>query len=390
MRYSSECLWLAVWVGSDGFLRESPFQTQMQAEAFLRGCRSPVHVRRAFTLIELLVVIAIIGLLMAMLLPAVQRVRESANRMLCASNLRQLVIASHNFHSDRKRLPPGYLGPVGLPSDTNAVDRGSYAGVLFFLLPYVEGDAVQRSFRLTAATNPPGAPPGPSDPFSLSLTGERMAWWLDAGGANLAASRAPLKLFLCPSDSAGSESLSPVASFHPYRLTWYSNVLADARVGKSNYVGVCGSAGDGDNLDSVGGVPLRRYTGILRNRSSLNLGLITAKDGASNTLMFGESLGGEYQDRSTAFSWAGASSLAAAHGIAVKGVPAAVGGAHMGRFSSAHVGGAQFGFADGSVRSVLSDGTVSGLGGSGDWSGPWGVLQRLAGWRDGEPASTDD
>lgn len=106
-----------------------------------RSVRSKI-IRCAFTLIELLVVIAIIGILVGLLLPAVQAAREAVRRMSCSNNLKQLGLAIHNFESANKRLPPGAIW-----SGTGN-KKGS---ILIYLLPYLEQDQIYQQFDLTKA-----------------------------------------------------------------------------------------------------------------------------------------------------------------------------------------------------------------------------------------------
>jgi prepilin-type N-terminal cleavage/methylation domain-containing protein len=108
--------------------------------------------RRAFTLIELLVVIAIIGVLVGLLLPAVQKVREASARTRCQNNLRQIALACHLAHEQARMMPPG----IGLfPPSRDG--QGPYGVVLFHLLPYVEQETLHQQanspFGVSRASN---------------------------------------------------------------------------------------------------------------------------------------------------------------------------------------------------------------------------------------------
>src|SRR5262249_57920162 len=113
--------------------------------------------RFAFTLIELLVVIAIIGILLGLLVPAVQKVRAAANLAHCANNLKQLGIALHHYHGNKRVFPPAYIGDsnvqgtaygVSYPDENGNGPSGFAWGTL--ILPYVEQGPLQQRFNLNA------------------------------------------------------------------------------------------------------------------------------------------------------------------------------------------------------------------------------------------------
>jgi prepilin-type N-terminal cleavage/methylation domain-containing protein len=290
--------------------------------------------RRAFTLIELLVVLAIIAILIGLLLPAVQKIREAANRMKCQNNLKQISLAAHAYHSSHLAFPPGYLGqkPVGQPfpsidamwaSGANA----HWIGVLPYLLPFLEHDNLYRQLH----------------PIKWDLNGDGEIWYTNTTIWAVATTK--VSTFLCPSDSPyqppnvalrlATYALSPTSGAASIRGNPNTGVYAD--LGRTNYVGVAGAFGKtGSTFDS--------REGIFSNRSKTNIESIS--DGTSNTLFFGESLGGHPTNgtRAYGFSWMGIGVNITSYGISTSDMT-------WRNFGSKHTGVTNLSMADGSVKS---------------------------------------
>lgn len=367
--------------------------------------------RSAFTLIELLVVIAIIAVLIGLLLPAIQKVREAANRMACSNNLKQLGLAAHNYQSTFNKLPPGYLGP--LTDNTAATKLQSdptiqWVGVLVYLLPYMEQSAIYQQFN--QAWTPLDVKQQGDGKTGVGITNN---WWTDPGVVkggitNLTLAHNKIKEFVCPSHdpysstpniASGSHywlSGAPVLGKTSFFYTWAtdkSDKLDMQDIGRTTYVGVAGTFGKG-TYTGYGKAPpplntvfdIGSFEGIFTNRSTNSVGAI--QDGTSNTLMFGECLGGPTPPPSGSpfygFSWMGVGALPTLAGLPVQ-YP------EYWQFSSKHTGVVNFAYADGSVRGLKvgssafypkafdptngTDTTPTSI--------DWWVVQQLAGMRDG-------
>ena len=289
--------------------------------------------RRAFTLVELLVVIAIIGILIALLLPAVQMAREAARRTDCTNRLKQIGLAAHNFHDTYKRFPPGYQGPI--PQAPTPPWDGQFNGSLTFLLPYLEIDPVYRSLDEQRASY---------DDVSLYDVEEAgVPFWSRTD--SWTAAQTKLKAFVCPSENE-RRSANTIVAIHLFYDEdeaevveaggRYSGNTADV-LGRTHYLGIAGAMG------KTGNTYWDKWRGVFSNRSKNRFSDV--KDGTSNTLLFGENVGGASEDDPDlfhAFSWAGC-------GMA---------GTHWGfgegwyQWTSNHPGVCQFCLADGSVRAI--------------------------------------
>ncbi|TMQ34640.1 MAG: DUF1559 domain-containing protein [Planctomycetota bacterium] len=274
--------------------------------------------RDGFTLIELLVVIAIIGILVGLLLPAVQKVREAANRTSCLNNLKQLGLALHNYHDTLGSFPSGYR--CVKQADPTWTAPGWGWGAL--LLPFVEQEPLGKQIRFDLPVEDP---------------------------ANLSVRRAQLKLFTCPSDrSTGVFTVLDAAG----------NAIAEAAT--NSYAACYGAGGEiGDAPDAGNGI-------FFRNS---RVRFADVRDGTSMTLALGER-GALF----TRTAWAGALTRGTTRvtpgaptlSTAVEAAPTQT-LAHTGShtlndanadpddFFTPHVGVGMFLFADGSVRPLQNN-----------------------------------
>jgi prepilin-type N-terminal cleavage/methylation domain-containing protein/prepilin-type processing-associated H-X9-DG protein len=298
------------------------------------------HRRPAFTLIELLVVIAIIAILIGLLLPAVQKIREAANRMKCTNNLKQIGLGLHNHHDTAGKFPAGWKTT---PSNTTG-----YWGWGTELLPYIEQQ------NLYTRLNPIGR--------TLQQVFQ----------ADLAALQTPLSIFKCPSDTGGA--LNENRRFSQMGM-------GPTAISISNYPGNGGNSGD---------------RGIFQGNTAI--GFADIIDGTSNTIAVGER---KSKDGAFAALWAG---MSEAPGETVGGgsngpqtclrgytyyrMPDGVTNTGVTwpdqAFSSQHSQGANFCLGDGSVRFIRY--SIS-------WTDPntpstspaFGTFNRLGDRDDGQP-----
>ena len=298
-----------------------------------KGCRP------AYTLVEMLVVIAILGILIALLLPAVLKVREAANRTQCANNLKQLALAAHHHHDAKGQFPTGVHGVV-LQDDVRYAEGTNWR---VELLPYFEQDNLYGKWDYRDCRNN------------------------IAGGMNATTAQV-VQILLCPSDSL------PDLVFHFNNEYVPQYAWAYGYYGMSSYGGNAGKRSFPPAQQS--------QDGLFYVDSQIRLADVT--DGASNTFLFGERSHHDpeydrltYADEPSFYplggfgAWAvvfatgggnnAANLLSSSVPINYQVPPNSVAGDgaisdRLCAYGSGHAGGANFAFADGSVR-FLSDST---------------------------------
>ena len=310
---------------------------------------SPVARRRGFTLIELLVVIAIIAVLIALLLPAVQQAREAARRSQCQNNLKQLMLALHNYHDTYSMFAFNYnLNPttgIAGPGATGATCKGR--SWMSMILPQIEqGNLFQQIDPNRDMSDPNyNAPTNP----------------------NVIVAKTVGPAFLCPSDSGSGDGrlagrLDAFDGASPSATPWAVNSYKGVVGSGWNYAGFVFSTSRGRNAGQVQGLDLtngmfcRNHAANATSPPPATTRLRDLIDGTSNTLAIGEALP-DLCNRTWWFGWNSS--------IATAGLPLNYYVTYVQSnptnpsdwnrnygFNSRHTGGGQFALGDGSVRFV--------------------------------------
>ena len=218
--------------------------------------------RPAFTLVELLVVIAIIGVLVSLLLPAVQAAREAARRSQCSNNLKQIGLALQNYHNTFTSFPPARVRTNGTPLGFNTWDTSNISWHAR-ILPQLEQQA--RYDRISF---------------------ERWLWWNDASDPNRIAASTEVAVFRCPSDGGrgGISWRDPVTGNR------VAGPAGEADWAKTNYVGCVGDDTNLQHDPRLPGASWWRASGLSRTVRGGTLSMADVNDGTSNTLAISECL----------------------------------------------------------------------------------------------------
>ncbi len=332
---------------------------------------------RGFTLVELLVVIAIIGILVALLLPAVQAAREAARRMSCSNNLKQLGLACHNYHDTYKIFPPAILASGQHTSNPGLISNVKNTTGWALLLPFYEQGPAHDQYNFDVC----------------SSSASRYGKVVGNDTINQAIYGAKYSILECPSHVDAGE----VRSNRPGTNDLYS--MRDAR--RTSYAFSSGNYGDDNSI--YPNLISRRLSGLGAFGSNASARLDDISDGTSNVLALGESVGGRSKANANWGPWGLTgvrtccfARVMANDNTAVPGTPLAYTAAQsrdfhinsaynndpQGRhfawtFSGYHPGGAMFTLCDGSTRFITE--TVDYL-----------TLVRMARILDGEPVGSID